>query len=767
MLRPAVQREHRRRILGTAGGEVDPDAGGQVVKAMLDAVELRHGGRHEATRYDVARGQMRSIPLLLLMLALLAAPAAARTRADGAPGSRPTWTPADKQAFGTSSTRGSRVWFTLREREMTEVYFPDLATPSIRAMEFVVSRGGPEVAVDRETANGAGVVERLDGLNFRQTVTDTANRWRLVKTYTTDPFRSVVVVRVRFESLTGEPYRLHVLLDPQLDNDGRDDRARTIAGALVASDRRMASALAASPAFTATSSGYASTSDPWNDLRDDGSLDAGADARKRGNVRQAATTALDGVTRRELTLALGFGRTHVTARQAAAETLAAGFDPLAAENAAGWAAYRATLKPAPAAAAPVIDAYETSLLVLAAHDDKAHPGAGIASPTMPWAWGQLTVDKKDRRSAPYHLVWPRDLYQVATAEIAAGATQAAVNQLDFLLREAQRPDGHFPQNVQVDGRAKWTGIQMDEQALPIVLAWQLQRFDATTWRALRRTAEFILRHGPATEQDRWENESGYSPGTIAAEIAGLVCAADIARRNGAEADAARYERVADRWAGAVQRWTATSNGPYSDAPYYLRLTKDRRPDRGTRYSVGDGGPKRADQRKVVDPSFLELVRLGVKRFDDPVIVNTLAVVDRLLGRATPNGTFWHRYVYDGYGERSNGAGWLVTKEGSRQTFGRLWPIFAGERGEYELLAGRPAGAYLKSIADAGNGGGMIPEQVWDGRAPTRMPAGEGTFSATPLAWSHAQLIRLAWSIEAGAPVEQPAIVACRYVRQCP
>jgi len=709
---------------------------------------------------------MRLVVSAVLVLALLAAPASARTRADGAPGTRPTWTPADKHAFGTSHTPAGRIWFTLRAREMTEVFFPDLATPAIRNLEFTISRPGAEMTVERETIHGVGEVERLDGLNYRQTVTDRAGRWRLVKTYTTDSGRDVVLVDVRFESLTGEPYGLNVMVDPDLDNDGRDDRARTIGRELVANDRRMTSALAASPAFTRTSSGYAGTSDPWMDLRDDGSLDAETDARSRGNVRQAATLPLNGTTAQRATLALGFGTDHVTARRAANESLAAGFDALAAENAAGWAAYRSTLKPAPAAAGPVADAYETSLLLLAAHDDKRNPGAGIASPTMPWAWGQLTVDKKDKRSAPYHLVWPRDLYQVATAEIAAGAVEAANAKLDFLLTKAQRADGHFPQNVQVDGRRKWTGIQMDEQAFPIVLAWQLERFDAATWRRLRRTAEFIVRHGPETEQDRWENQSGYSPGTIAAQIAGLICAADLARRNGATADAARYERVADRWANAVERWTATSNGPYSARPYYLRLTKDRRPDRGTRYSIGDGGPKRADQRKVLDPSFLELVRLGVKRFDDPVILNTLEVVDQRLRRTTPNGDFWHRFTYDGYGETRTGAGWRITKEGSRQTFGRLWPIFAGERGEYELLAGRPADSFLRSIAAAGNDGGMIPEQVWDGRPPTRMPAGEGTFSATPLAWSHAQLVRLAWSIEAGAPVEQPSIVACRYVRQC-
>ncbi len=710
---------------------------------------------------------MRLVPLVVLIVAVLAASAQARTRAEGAPGSRPTWTPADKHAFGTSSTPESRVWFTLRQREMTEVYFPDLSTPAIRSLEFVVARPGVEMAVDRETAKTTGTVQRVDGLNYRQTVTDNGGQWRLTKTFTTDPLTAVVLVDVHFESLTGQPYKLHLLLDPQLDNDGRDDRGRTIGNDLTASDREADSALTASPAFTATSSGYVGSSDPWNDLRDDGSLDANADARERGNVRQAATTALDGVTAQRMTLALGFDANATAARRVAAEALARGFEAAATANAAGWAAYRATLKPAPAAAAPVLDAYETSVLMLAAHDDKANPGAGIASPSMPWAWGLMTVDKKDQRSGPYHLVWPRDLYQVATAQIAAGDTASANESLSFLLDKAQRADGHFPQNTWVDGRQKWTAIQMDEQALPIVLAWQLGRTDAASWRKLRRTAEFIVRHGPETEQDRWENQGGYSPASMAAQIAGLIAAADIARTNGAEADATRYERLADRWANNVQGWTATSTGPYSDDPYYLRITKDRRPDRGTRYEVGDGGPKRADQRNVVDPSFLELVRLGVKRFDDPVILNTLAVVDENLRSTTPNGPFWHRYTYDGYGETAKGGPWSITEPNARTTFGRVWPIFAGERGEYELLAGRPAASFLKSIADAGNDGGMIPEQVWDGRAPASRPQGEGTLSATPLAWSHAQLVRLAWSIETGAPVEQPSIVACRYVRQCP
>jgi glucoamylase len=303
-----------------------------------------------------------------------------------------------------------------------------------------------------------------------------------------------------------------------------------------------------------------------------------------------------------------------------------------------------------------------------------------------------------------------------------------------------------------------------------VLAWQLGRSDARTYARVKRAAEYIVRHGPHTKQERWENQSGWSPGTIASEIAGLVCAADLARRAGDVSGAARYDAVADSWAASVQAWTATSNGPYAPRPYYLRLTKDRAPDRATTYGTGDSGPSKADQRAVVDPTFLELVRLGVKRADDPVILNTVRVVDQVLGVQTLNGPFWHRFTFDGYGETRAGAPWGIGKPDTFTTFGRAWPIFAGERGEYELASGRPATSFLRSIAAAANSGGMIPEQVWDGRAPTgrgpRFAPGEPTFSATPLAWSHAVFVRLAWSIDAGRPVERPAVVACRYTGAC-
>jgi glucoamylase len=167
------------------------------------------------------------------------------------------------------------------------------------------------------------------------------------------------------------------------------------------------------------------------------------------------------------------------------------------------------------------------------------------------------------------------------------------------------------------------------------------------------------------------------------------------------------------------------------------------------------------------------VRLGVKKPDDPTILNSIDVVDQQLAVDTPNGRFWHRANFDGYGEHFDGRPWsseLADSKPEVGTHGRAWPIFSGERGEYNLTAGASANDELAAMAGAANEGGLIPEQVWDDQPPSGSPGfpkGEGTLSATPLAWSHAQFVRLAWSIEAGHPVEQPSVVACHYhVRAC-
>src|SRR5215217_1370428 len=709
--------------------------------------------------------------LLVLALTGLAEAASSSSSAPGAPGDPAVWTPADKDGFGTSKTATSKVWYTLNNGELTEVYYPNLGTPSVRDLPFIVSDG--KTFADLETEATTQHVQLVDNraLEYRQIDTDKDGKYRITKTYVTDPDRSTVLVDVTFESLSGKPYQLYALYDPALNNDGIDDSATSQDGQLLASDGKVASALVAAPGFGQVSSGYLGKSDGWTDLKGDYKMDWNYRSASSGNVVQTARTSVNGLLgNQHLTLSLGFGGDKVAALGEAQGSLTNAFQNVETAYQTGWHDYLGSLKAAPASVGSSGSlehtTYDVSAMTLAAHEDKTYRGAYIASPTMPWVWGTGL----ENPSGAYHLVWSRDLYEIATALIEDGDRAGAERALTYLFERQQRPDGSFPQNSTVDGKEHWTNTQLDEVADPIVLAWQLRRNDANTWSHVKNAADYIVANGPSTPQERWENQSGWSPATIAAEIAGLVCAAQIARANGDAASAAHYEATADNWQQKVESWTATTNGPYSPKPYYLRLTKDAQPNNGTTYSIGDGGPSAADQRAIVDPSFLELVRLGVKRANDPTILNTIKVVDDQLGVSTPNGTFWHRFNFDGYGETRDGGPWDVTKPDTFQTIGRIWPIFAGERGEYELTAGMPgARGRLASMALAGNQGHMIPEQVWDENPPSGQPGfprGEGTLSATPLAWSHAQFVRLAWSIDAGAPVEQPSVVACRYVKTC-
>ena len=485
-------------------------------------------------------------------------------------------------------------------------------------------------------------VEPVPGsLTFRQ-ITETS-RWKLTKTWYTDPARGSVLADVRFESKTGRPLQLYVLADPAASDTGDDDRAR----GMVAWDASSASAVEADPRLRGASAGYrGEASDPWKDLQDYRLSGSSADAP--GNVVEGALTALDGVHRERMKLAIGFGRDAGAAAGTARASLRS--RDAARDYASGWSSYLASLKRPPASVGRDVRLYQQSLMVLAASEDKLNRGATVAAPNMPWVWGTLTLENPaDGHSGPYHLVWPRDFYHVVTAQSAAGDSAAAARQLDYLWR-IQKPDGSWWQNTEPDGDPHWTGLQMDEVALPVVLAWWLGRTGPGDWAHIQKAADFIAANGPKTGQERWENQDGYSPNTIATEIAGLVTAADVARSNGAGAKADAYLATADDWQRRVEAMTATTNGPLSPKPYYLRITKDANPDDGSTYGLGDNFPRPVDEREIVDNSFLGLVLFGAKKWNDPTVLNSLAVGDRELRVDTPNGPVWHRFSHDGYGE---------------------------------------------------------------------------------------------------------------------
>jgi glucoamylase len=636
------------------------------------------------------------------------------------------WPTAAKNGFGTSNTLTSKVWFTLANGVMTEVFYPTLDVPNVQTLQLLImSDGKIESEIDDTTHRLE--LPNPNSLTFRQVNSAKSGQYTITKTYITDPKRNTVLIDLNFNSRT--PSQLAVYYDPSLNNSGMHDSAWTDGDALLAVDANKASALISSCGFAEVTN------------KNLGALDGVR--RANGNVIQTAT-----LKRNQCTLALGLGESTAEAARAARFSLARGFERARNEYESGWRNYTLRL--------PRITKHQPQFnmaaMVLKGLEDKTFRGASIASPSTPWGGGP---NANEPTVSGYHGVWSRDLYHVATAFDALGDRVSAIRLLDYLFRVQQKPDGSFPQNSWVDGRPIGGGLQMDQVALPLVLAYQVGSNDRRTWlQHIKPAADFIVRHGPRTDQDRWEEKSGYSPATIAAEIAGLVCAAEIARTNRDSAASRTYLATADNWAANVERWTATGSG-FTRGHHYLRITENEDPNDGAKMQINSSSLV-VDERKIVDAGFLELVRLGVKSPNDQLIRDSLALIDRMISVKTPVGEAWYRYNHDAYGEVRSG-----DKYDGRNGVGRLWTLLTGERGEYEVAAGDLVSARkrLGTLAGLANDGLMIPEQVWD-----RNPGfGKGTGSATPLAWSMAQFIRLAMNIERGRNVETPKVVLDRYV----
>jgi glucoamylase len=530
---------------------------------------------------------------------------------------------------------------------------------------------------------------------------------------------------------------------------------------LVASDADKTSALTITKyGLDDSTNGYLGTSDGLTQLRRSGSTTRYNRAAK-GNVVQMARIRFPlGLPRssERFTVVLSFGRNQEEAISNGQASMRKDFELAKTEYARGWHDYFKTL---PRIGKKYQAQFNMAAMVLKALEDKTYRGAMIASPSNPWGGG---ANANEATISGYHAVWSRDLYHVATAFLALGDTVSANRALDYLFKVQQRPDGSFPQNSWVDGRPIGGGLQLDQVGLPLVLAYQLQRNDRQTWlKHIKPAADFIVRKGPITDQERWEEKRGYSPSTIAAEIAGLVCAAHIARINRDTASADRYLKTADEWAQRLEDWTATSSGPHLKESYFIRITQDANPNDGDKIEINSGGGV-YDEREIVDAGFLELVRLGIKAADNPLIVRTLRVVDKLIKVETPGGPGWYRYNHDAYGERPDGGNY-----DGRTGVGRLWALLTGERGEYEIARGDSVAARtrLDTMLSFANDGMMIPEQVWDRRdlPEVKLRYGEGTGAATPLAWSMAQFIRLALNSQNGKNLETPRVVADRYVNK--
>lgn len=696
-------------------------------------------------------------------------------RAFGGPGIGPRWTRSAKEAVGTAYSTSSTVWFTLSGGILSEVYYPTIDSPQIRDLQFVMSDG--QTFFHDERRNLDSTVEYLDdhGLGLRVINSDRQGRYRLIKEIISDPHGDCVLIHTRLE---GEPaflerLRLYVLLAPHLEVGGwgNSGNAARIVGRefLTAHKRGTWLALAATIPFARRSCGYVGTTDGWQDLADNLQMDYEFAAAEDGNI--ALTGELDLSHGREFTLGLAFGQSLHRAATTLFQSLGIPFADHRKRFGEQWTRACRGIYPLQKIAGDGGALYHRSHSLLLAHEDKSFPGAMIASLSIPW--GEV---KGDEDLGGYHLVWTRDMVNSVTGLLASGDGGTALRALIYLAC-SQQADGGFPQNFWIKGRPYWSGIQLDEVAFPVMLAWRLARAEALRdfdpYPMVLGAARYLIANGPATPQERWEENSGYSPSTLASNIAALICAAAFARQRGDERTAGFLEEYADFLEAHVEAWTVTTEGTLVPgiSRHFIRITPidignsepDEDPNTGTILIHNRRPGERAEfpAREIVDAGFLELVRYGIRRPGDPLIEDSLRVVDALLKEDFAAGPCWRRYNHDGYGQRDDGSaydGWGT---------GRAWPLLTGERAHYELAAGRNVSTYIRAIESFATGCGLLPEQIWDqpDRPDYLMYRGRPTGAAMPLMWAHAEYIKLLRSVADGQVFDLVPEVAERYLKR--
>ena len=665
----------------------------------------------------------------------------------GKPGIPPTWSSSAKDMVLTS-LGSSRLWATVGYGIINEVYWPSTGEPQIRDLGFIVAR--PRGWTEIKRANRYFLTTPRPFVPLPSVVHE-GDDYRLTLEYLAHPLRDTLLIRYRLE---GEGCRLYTLLAPHLNGDRRDNTAW--AGSDMAAQLGgVALSLQNDAGFSRSSAGYAGFSDGWQDFARNGTMTWTYPMASEGNVAlMGELPGNDGL------LALSFAGTLSGAKTLSRSSLADSYDEMRTLFVGQWSEWGKTLT-IPFTSPELEREAQLSAAVIKMHEDRTYGGALVASLSVPWGSSHDDL-------GGYHLVWTRDAVEAAFAMIAVGQVVDAARTLAYLIG-TQAADGSWAQNYFPDGTGYWSGHQLDEVALPILLAAKLKAVGALAFshpveKMIRAAVAYMVGNGPVSDQDRWEENAGISPFTLTVSICALVAAAEFV--GAAERD--YLLALADSWNERIEDWTYVASGPFCAkigvAGYYVRLAP----------GGGDGVPATISirNRALAEPSavgdivgleFLYFVRAGLRAPGDPRIVDSVKVVDALLRAETPSGPSYHRYNGDGYGEHEDGHAFDGTG------IGRLWPLLTGERGHYAVVAGEDARPYLDAMARMTGPGGLIPEQIWDTDA---IPAlglfpGKPSGSAMPLVWAHAEFIKLLVASANRRPVELLEVVEDRYGGKIP
>ncbi|HEY1716220.1 MAG TPA: glycoside hydrolase family 15 protein, partial [Solirubrobacteraceae bacterium] len=732
---------------------------------------------------------------------------------------------ARKDCFGTARNTTSKVWFTVAGGVLSDVFSPNIEATNVNTVQYIVSDGHSFADLQQRDMTYSLASPDRSGMVCRVTSSDRAHGFRLVSDYITDPARASVLVHTTLVPIGNDAnavskLKVYVRYDATVDNSGgggttnggaNDATVDPSSTALVSSDTaaptgpfaaQVAGALVADRPFLAESSGFVGTpSDGLDQLDTHHQLVNDYRSATNGNVVQ--TALLDTSPGRPFTLALGFAPTASAAVTTAQQSAAQPFAHALSQYEAGWHDYDASLRRPPASLPGFTGAQDSAMQstywlsanVIKAAEDKTNIGAFVASPTDPW--GQTVPASSTHAGWTYREVFARDSYETFTGLLADGDRASARDMVLFMFDKTQQPDGSFPRDSELDGAVApdTFGLsEIDEVAYPLLMAQEAGLAGNTAFYQdhVRPAADYIIDHGPSTGAERWEEHPGYSPATIASEIAGLVAAGQLAQAAGDTARAHLYLATADDYQRNVKAWTVTTSGP--DGPrYFIRESVSGNPNTNQTYNLGNGSVNNVDQRSIIDAGFLELTRMGELSATDPDVKASLKVVDSVLESQTRSGPGWHRYGIkangssDGYGDcyvpdptscSPTGEGWFPNAVGS----GHPWPLLDGERAEQDLQAGQTSAAsgLAATFQRMTWGLGYVPEQVWEdpntpaspfGADPTTASIGftngKAAGSAAPLIWGQAAYLRLVLDVHAGTVSDQPSIVRARYLNPGP
>lgn len=687
--------------------------------------------------------------------------------APGAPGIEARWTSGAKSGIGSAINSASEIAFTLSHGMVNEVYYPTVDIACTRDMGLMVTDGKDFFSEEERDCNHA--IELLkEGIPaYRLTNTCIENKYQITKEIITDPLRNTLLQNIRFESNNNATYKLYVLLAPHLNNQGNNNTgwAGEYKGIpmLFAQGGGLCLALACSAKWVKLSAGYVGASDGWTDLNQNKNMMWQYKNAQHGNI--ALTGEIDITENGNFVLALGLGRNPAEAANHAWGSILDGFETAKKTYITEWEKWQQGLSD--------LKKNNFSSAVLRMSESKSFPGGIIASMSIPW--GDV---KGDNDLGGYHLVWPRDLVESAGGFLAL-ETKEDVRRIVNYLMSTQKADGSWPQNMWLSGDAYWQGVQMDQTALPILLIDKCHHYDAIEkdrmeryWPLIKKAISYLIINGPYTQQDRWEEEKGFSPFTLAVEIAGLLAGAHLAEANNEKELAAYCLETADYWNDNIEKWTYVTDTALAKEigvdGYYIRINPyydipaSELNDKYITLKNHKNGEGKTLLNELISVDALALVRFGIRAAGDPKILNTIKVIDAKLKVETPYGPCWHRYTNDGYGEDENGNPYTGTG------IGRAWPLLTGERGHYEIAAGNIAYATkLLTAMDAFSNNGLIPEQIWDtDDIPEKdLYLGKFSGSAMPLTWAHAEFIKLCYSIKNKKVFDMPGHTQERYLKQ--